>query len=252
MTDVAAKDELAKSLSRLGVRIGPSLGKYDLYGAIHAKKLNDLAQIVQKIDIKPYVKKLELLIFSDLWENPWHPENLLVNPNEQQEDEMLPRPRNKYEPVTLDDTDILIIKSLLNDSRVAFREIAEKVKISTAKVVDRYRLFREKNVINLSSISVDPIKLGYQAIADSYIKVANRENLPEVETELLKIPNLTFCAKFVGGTYDMRAATLVANFKDFFRLKKRIDQIKNIEKTDLYLFGDMRPWPSAKHNEFLE
>ena len=113
---------------------------------------------------------------------------------------------------------------LMENSRIAFKDIAEKLKISTKNVIQRYQFLREKNVLNLSTISVDLFKLGYNAILDIYLNVDNRGTLPEIETQLLQIPNLVFCAKFVGGAYDLRVAIVLSNFEDVFRLKNKLIQ----------------------------
>ena len=149
----------------------------------------------------------------------------------------------KFEQVPLDDIDIRILKALMENSRVGFNEIAEKLKISTANVIKRYHFLREKNVLNLSSVTLDLSKLGYNAIADIYIKVENRSTMPEVEAQLLQIPNLTFCAKYVGGAYDMRIAVIISDLNDFFVLKKRVYSIKSIQRAEFYLFGPIPPWP---------
>lgn len=228
--------------------ISSGLGKYNLYCLVLAQKLNELNEIVQRIDLKPYVKSLDVLIFADLWNNPWHPENLLVKPSEQENLIARPKkPKTKFEKVNLDETDKGIAKLLMENARVPFSAIAEKLEISTNNVIQRYQFLREKNVLNLSSISLNLLKLGYNATADSYIKVENRGNLPEVETQLLQIPNASFCAEFVGGAYDLRVAVNVADFADVFRLKKQIGAIKNIKTAEFYLAELPSSWP----NDFI-
>jgi Lrp/AsnC family leucine-responsive transcriptional regulator len=246
LRDLADREKVIERLrAKTQVRFpGPGLGKYDMYGLLLARKLNELSEIVQYVDVKPYVKRLDVLIFADLWDNPWHPENLIVKPSEQKN--TVPssnRTRTKFEQVQLDNVDIKILKALIKNSRVAFNEIAEKLNISTANVIKRYHFLREKNVLNLSSITLDLSKLGYKAIADSYLKVENRSAIPEIEAQLLQIPNLTFCAKFVGGVYDMRIAVIISDLDDFFSLKKQIYSIKNIKNAEFYLFGPTPPWP---------
>jgi len=246
ITDLTDKDKVAESLrTNPRVRIIPSsLGKYTMYGLVMAEKLDELTETVQRIDVKPYVKSLDLLIFADLWDNPWHPENLVVKPSERKN---LMTRRNrlkpKFEPVTLDETDKHIAKMLMKNSRVAFKEIAEKLEISTKTVIQRYKFLREKNVLNLSTISVDLFKIGYNAISDSFIKVDHRGNLSKVKTRLLQIPNLIFCAEFIGGTCDLRTATIVANFQDVFRLKEQVGSIGNIMNAEFYLHEIPGPWP---------
>jgi Lrp/AsnC family transcriptional regulator, regulator for asnA, asnC and gidA len=245
MTDLADKEKVAETLkNKPSIKISGSLGKYDMYGLLLARKLNELNELVQQIDIKPYVKSVDVLIFADLWKNPWHPENLVIKPFEQEKNiSSTNKSPKKFETICLvDDIDKSIAKALMQNSRTPFNEIAEKLNISTANVIQRYHLLREKNVLNLSTITVDLPKLGYKAIADSYIKVTNRGTLNDVETQLLQIPNATFCAKYVGGTYDLRVAVTVSDFNDVFFLKKQICSIKNIKNAEFYIFENPGPW----------
>jgi Lrp/AsnC family transcriptional regulator for asnA, asnC and gidA len=243
-TDLAEKEKCGELLrANPCVKIAGSLGKYSIYALVVAQKLNELNETIQQIDLKPYVKSLDVLIFTDSWNNPWHPENLLIKPSEQ---ELITRPRrskNNFENVNLDETNKSIAKILMENSRTPFNAIAEKLGVSTNNVIQRYRFLREKSVLNLSSISLDLPKLGYKATVDSYIKVENRGYLPEVEEQLLKIPNASFCAKFVGGVYDLRVAVNVTDFADVFRLKKQISVIKNIKKAEFYLAEIPGSWP---------
>jgi Lrp/AsnC family transcriptional regulator for asnA, asnC and gidA len=254
VTDLADREKVIERLrtKRHVIILGPALGKYDIYGILLARKLNELSEIVQSIDIKPYVKNLDVLIFADLWNSPWHPENLMVKPSEQKN--MIPRAnrlQRKFEQVPLDDIDIRILRALMENSRVGFNEIAKKLKISTANVIKRYHFLREKNVLNLSSVTLDLSKLGYNAITDIYIKVENRSTMPEVEAQLLQTPNLTFCAKYVGGAYDMRIAVIISNLNDFFGLKERVYSTKSIQRAEFYLFGPTPPWPYDYISQYL-
>jgi DNA-binding Lrp family transcriptional regulator len=248
MTDLADQEKVGKFLrTNPHVKIAGSLGKYSIYALVVAQKLNELNETVQQIDLKPYVKSLDVLIFADLWNNPWHPENLLVKPSEQKNLITPKKSKPKFEQLNLDETDKRIAKMLMENSRMPFKVIAEKLGISTNNVIQRYQFLKEKNVLNLSSISLNLHKLGYKATADSYIKVENRGNLPEVEAQLLQIPNASFCAKFVGGAYDLRVAINVTDFADVFRLKKQISAIKNIKAAEFYLAEIPDYWP----NDFM-
>ena len=249
MTDLADKEKVAQALdkkqcSRITTFIASPLGKYNIYGQLRARELNELTELIQRIDVKPFTKSIDILIYTDLWNNVWHPENLVAKPSEREN--FVAKTRKSipnFEHVDLDETDKRIMKMLMENSRIPFKDIAEKLEISIKNVVQRYRFLREKNVLNLSTISVDLLKLGYKAILDIYINVDNKGNLPETETQLIEIPNLTFCAKYVGGVYDMRVAVIVADFDDVFRLKKRINSIENIRKTELYLHELPGFWP---------
>jgi DNA-binding Lrp family transcriptional regulator len=247
MTDLADKEKVQEKLRTMpSVKIpGESaLGKYTLYCLLLAHKLDELSNAIEKIDIKPYVKSLDVLILADLWENPWHPENIVIKPFEQEISAAKPiKSKTRFERVALNEADKRIAKMLMENSRMPFKAIAEKLGISTNNVILRYQRLRKKDVLNLSSISVELCKLGYNAIVDSYLRIENRGNLPKVEAQLLQIPNAVFCAKFVGGVYDLRVAVLVADFEDIFRLKKQVYSIKYIKTAEFYLHENPGPWP---------
>lgn len=246
MTDLADIEKVAESLrtKKSILILETPVGKYTITGLLKVPKIDDLNEEIQQIDIKPYVKSLDILIHAEPWNNPWHPENLVIKTSEGEK--LIKKPaksKTKFEHVSLDEIDKSIAKMLMKNSRITFKKIAEKLEISTNNVIQRYKSLREKNVLNLSSISIDLFKLGYKAITDCYIKVENRGNLPYVEAQLLQTPNAIFYAKFLGGVYDMRVAVIVAKFKDVFRLQKQIRSIKNIKTAEFYLHDIPGPWP---------
>jgi len=243
LTDLAYRKHAIELIrNKPFVRLVPAIGKYDIRGQVIAKKLSDLSILVQRVDIKPYIDSVEVLLFSDLNNSPWYPENLILKPEEREHKLVTAVKQKKFEPVELDEKDIGLVKALTKDSRTPFKDIANMLGISTANVIRRYRRLREKNVLNLSSICVDPLKLGYQAIADSYIKIKNKEHLSEVEQQLLQIPNVTFCAKFIGGIYDIRVAGPIANIDDFIHFRTSITSINNIKHAEVYLSVQAHSW----------
>ncbi|MCW4018533.1 MAG: AsnC family transcriptional regulator [Candidatus Bathyarchaeota archaeon] len=247
ITDLADKAKVIEFLSnKPSVKLSQSLGKYNVYGLVAVRKLGELSNAVQRIDYKPFVKGIDLLIYTDLWNNPWHPENLIINssqPNELKESIKKPEPQPQFEGASIDETDKRIAKMLMENSRTTFKEIAEKTKISINNVIQRYQSLREKRVLNLSTISVDLFKLGYNAVTNCYIKVENRGALPEVEAQILQIPNASFCGKFVGGVYDLRVAVTVKDFEDVFQFKKRIQTIRDIKTAEFYIDNITSSWP---------
>ena len=237
LTELADKKGVKEALEEKGNFLGGliSLGKYDIYGNLFAKKIEDLNRLIQRIDIKQYVKSLDVLIFSDLGNSPWHPENLLVKPSQILESiSKRDRAWEKSEPVTVDKTDLYIIRALNSDSRTPFKEIASNLNAAVSSIIQRYHHLKAKNAWTLSTLIINTSKLGYKANADIYIRLTHRSTLPDVETHLLEIPNLTFLAKYVGGAYDLRAAIVVSDFEDFFKVKDKILAIPNISKVEFY------------------
>jgi Lrp/AsnC family transcriptional regulator, regulator for asnA, asnC and gidA len=221
-----------------------TIGKYNIYGLAIGKRLDQLTETVGKIDSNPLVINVDLLIDAEPWISPWHPENLRVNLAEQEK--VIKRPQktdNRFEPTYLDEIDKGIIKMLMQNSRVPFNKIARKLNSSTATVIRKYKLLREKKVLTLSSIAIDLKKLGYKAVLDTFIKVDKRSDSPQTETQLLEIPNVIFFSKYVGGAYDFRTGTIVAEFQDVSRLKKQICSMSNIKTSEFYINEVVYPWP---------
>jgi Lrp/AsnC family transcriptional regulator for asnA, asnC and gidA len=221
-----------------------TIGKYNIYGLIVGRRLDQLTETVEQIDSHPLVRDVDLLIVADPWTGPWHPENLVVDISKREKP--IKRPQEsatKFEQIDLDEIDKAIVKMLTLNSRVPFNKIAKKLDVSTATVIRKYKVLREKKVLSLSSISIDLKKLGYKAIFDAFIKVDKRSNLPQVEAQLLEIPNTIFFYKFIGGTYDIRTGTIVADFQDVFRIKKQICSMENIKTCEFYMNDLIYPWP---------
>lgn len=221
-----------------------TIGKYNIYGLIIGRRLDQLTETVEKIDINPLVRNVDLLIIAEPWISPWHPENLTVDVSEREK--LIERPQKSdkgFGQAFLDDVDKGIVKMLMLNSRVPFNKIARKLRITTATVIRKYKVLREKKVLTLSSISIDLKKLGYKAIFDAYIKVDKRSNLPQIEAQLLAIPNTIFLSKFIGGTYDIRTGTLVTDFQDVFHIKKQICSMAHIKTSEFYINDLVYPLP---------
>jgi Lrp/AsnC family transcriptional regulator, regulator for asnA, asnC and gidA len=231
-----------------------SLGKYDVYGDLYARRTDELMHLVQQLDIKPYVKSLDVLIYADLGRSPWHPENVCLkqfcykksinNPNRQG----VGFESVGFQSISLDERDKCIVKMLVENSRTPFKDIAKQMNIPIKSVIQKYKALREKNVLYLSTIAINPAMLGFEAVLDLYVNVENRGMLSIVEEQLLLIPNMTFCAKFVGGAYDLRAACLVSNIAEIFAVKRIVSSFEDIRKKEYYLHELPSRWFSIKRS----
>jgi len=90
-------------------------------------------------------------------------------------------------------------------------------------------------------ITLDLNKLGYDAFAFIFIKIANKSEVTEIYNQLLKIPNLLEIIRHIG-IYDMRVLVPVADIKDVFNLKEHIRKIKGIELAEISLHEIIFPW----------
>jgi hypothetical protein len=97
-------------------------------------------------------------------------------------------------------------------------------------------------VLTLSTITVDPNKLGYSAMASVFVKAANRSKMSEIHAQMLQIPNLIVAIRLIGA-YDLYAAIFLADFEELFNAEEQIRRIQGIEKTDLFLTPNVPAWP---------
>ena len=80
-------------------------------------------------------------------------------------------------PVQLDDTDISIIKSLMEDGRKSFRAIAREIKTSSPTVKARYQRLVEMGLIKSVRLEIDLTKI------DRNTKVNLGDNLESLRTQ---------------------------------------------------------------------
>jgi Lrp/AsnC family transcriptional regulator for asnA, asnC and gidA len=204
--------------------------------------IKELRGVLEELEASPHIKHVESLIWAETV-NMDHAENLVLNPNN-----ITDKKKALYEIVEInqnetdiDETDRRIAEILANSARTPFRKIAKQINVSTKNVIQRYKRLRG-SVLDLSTITVNLQKLGYKAIADLFIKVANKSETTKVFSELLQIPNLIVAIRFIGH-YDIKAIVVLADFEDLFSLKEKIDRIHGIEQTDIFIVRPFHKWP---------
>ena len=87
----------------------------------------------------------------------------------------------------LNETDVKILKGLLEDARFSSRQIAKNVGVSVGTVLSRIKKMEEDGLIKGYSVILDHEKLGYQLTVVTEITVS-KGRLVESENEIAKIP----------------------------------------------------------------
>jgi DNA-binding Lrp family transcriptional regulator len=141
----------------------------------------------------------------------------------------------------MDEIDRKIAKILSQHSRTTFRKIAEQTGISTKNVIQRYRRLRG-NVLTLSTITVNLKKLGYNANAFAFVKVANKSKLQEIYNQLLEMPNLINAIRLIG-PYDLAITLTLQEFQELFKFKEDVRKIPGIGDTEIYLGPAVQMYP---------
>ncbi len=115
----------------------------------------------------------------------------------------------------IDEVDRKILKFLIWDARLSYREIARQAKLSTTTVIERLKKMRTNGVIKGYSANLDPRKLGYELSAIIEL-VAPKLNLMRAMEEITELPNV-YAAYHTTGDID---AIIIAKFKSVEELQK--------------------------------
>jgi DNA-binding Lrp family transcriptional regulator len=126
--------------------------------------------------------------------------------------------------VRLDEVDKAILRELISNARLSFREIARRVGVSTATVANKVRKMEEEGVIRGYTAIVNAEKLGYDIVAVIEI-VISKGKVANVEEEIAKAPN-------VQAVYDVTGesdAIIVARFKSRAELSNFVKKLLSME-----------------------
>lgn len=133
----------------------------------------------------------------------------------------------------LNDTDVKILKGLLEDARFSSRQIAKNVGVSVGTVLSRIKKMEDDDLIRGYSVILDHEKLGYQLTVVTEITVS-KGRLVETEQEIAKIPNV--CAVYdVTGLTDAIIIAKFHNREDLGGFTKKLLALPYIERTNTHV-----------------
>jgi len=124
----------------------------------------------------------------------------------------------------LDKTDVKILKLLISNARLSYRQIAKNIGVSTNTVLTRIKNLQNKGIIKYYTAILDHEKLGYDLAAIIELTIS-KGKLIEVEKQIAKSKN-------VMGVYDVTGASdamVLAKFKTRKELNKLIKTILSME-----------------------
>lgn len=151
-------------------------------------------------------------------------------------------------PVDLDDTDIAILKSLMEDGRKSFRAISREIKVSTPTVKSRYERLVNIGLIKSVKPEIDLSKVSSrkknQFFGEETIKQLEEEKKHfHVKVENMKVK---IQCEYCGGPIHTKPKVLeFANFQRFFccagcknhykekhegRIRSIVEQYKEMQK----------------------
>jgi len=117
-----------------------------------------------------------------------------------------------------------ILNILLENSKLSYRQIAKKLGVSAATIMNRVKLLEEGNIIKNYTISIDYEKVGFDIEAIIEIRIS-KGKLIEVERKIATNPNV-FAVYDVTGDFD---AIILARFEN----RRKMDAfLKKIQTYD--------------------
>jgi len=135
--------------------------------------------------------------------------------------------------MSLDETDVKILKTLTSDARLSSRQIAKQCGISIGTVLSRIKKMEKDGIIKGYSALLDQEKLGYELTVVSDVTVS-KGRLLEVENEIARLPNVC-CVYDVTGLVD---AVIIAKFKsreELSKFTKRLLSLPYVERTNTHV-----------------
>ncbi len=125
----------------------------------------------------------------------------------------------------MDELDQTLLRALQQDGRVSFRELAQKVGVSSQTISDRIAKMVEKGVIKEFTILVDQAKVGYPISFVVELDV-DLTKMNKIQEELTKYPEL-HQINVVTGDHDILVLGVA---KDILHLYEIIEEkVSNIE-----------------------
>ena len=135
--------------------------------------------------------------------------------------------------ITLTDTDKKILNAMLDNSRLSLREIAKKIGVSVATVMNHVKILEGSGIIKKYSAHIDYEKAGYGVEVLIEVRIL-KGKLIEMEKKIATHPNV-FAVYDTTGSFD---AVILARFKSTRNMDnflKKIQSYEFVERTETKL-----------------
>ena len=133
--------------------------------------------------------------------------------------------------MNLDEIDHQILDILIDNTRVPFTEISQRLLISAGTVHVRVKKMEDAGIIKGSSLNLDYVKLGYSFIAYVGIFLEKTQKTEFVLEELNKIPYVTV-AHITTGKFNIFCKVRARNTKNAKDIIFMIDDIEGVLRTE--------------------
>jgi len=133
----------------------------------------------------------------------------------------------------LDNVDKEIINTLITDSTLSYREIAKKVKVSVATVMNRVNKLKKEGIIKRYTTIIDYEKIGFDVEVLVEIRIS-KGKLFQVEKEIATHKNV-FAVYDLTGDFDAAILARFKNRRQMDNFLKKIQTYDFVERTNTRL-----------------
>ena len=137
---------------------------------------------------------------------------------------------------TLDETDILLLKTLQKNAKLTTKELAEAVHLTPTPVFERQKRLERQGYIRKYVAVLDPEKLGLglQVFCKVKLQQINHEIAEAFTRRIMRVPEVTECYN-TSGAYDYLLKVRARDMKQYqefvLNILGEIDNVASIEST---------------------
>jgi Lrp/AsnC family leucine-responsive transcriptional regulator len=128
----------------------------------------------------------------------------------------------------MDEIDLKILDILLENGRISYSDIADKIKLSVPSTRDRVLKLQNEGIIRKFKVEVNYGKMGF--VIRALMFVALSVNAADVTPQLEKIPNILRCSA-VAGREDLFLEIIASSHRDLLNLTGKIRSIDGVVRT---------------------
>ncbi len=194
-----------------------AVSNHNLRIVVTLKTIRELGELKEELRSLSGVNGLVSTIWTDVW---FTPENLSLVPNRPIEQRVETYNQDIFDA---DETDIQLIRTLTEDSRLSFRAIAKKLDISPETVTKRYERLKKEYII-ASRIKFDPLKIGYSAECVLSMNIRPKYKIDNIIKEIIEMENVFYTMKCVG-EFHLSVMVLLRDIQDLLKFNARVSQI---------------------------
>ena len=135
----------------------------------------------------------------------------------------------------IDEIDLKILRILIEDAKISYGDIGEKVFLSPGAVHTRVKKMESTCIITGSSISVDTKKLGWDIAAFLGIYLEKSEQYDDVADQLKMIPEIV-SINYTTGNYSIFVKLMcrdTAHLRNV--LHDKIQKVQGIQRTETFI-----------------